>query len=79
MNADGTPFARGQETFFELDQVPWDGWAPQEGDTVRFQLFVTEEGAGEQATNILDCCYGDTVRITLTGSAEKGYAIEKAD
>ncbi len=79
VNADGTPFARGQETFFELDQAPWDGWAPLEGDTVRFQLFVTEEGAGEQATNILDCCYGDTVRITLTGSAEKGYAIEKAD
>ena len=79
-NADGTPFSRGQETFFELEQVPWDGWAPIEnGDTVRFQLSVTDEMNRDKETNQLTCRYGDAIHVTLTGSAEQGYTIEKAD
>ena len=79
-NADGTPFSRGQETFFELEQVPWDGWAPIEnGDTVRFQLSVTDEMNRDKETNQLTCRYGDTVEIVLTGNREKGYTIARAD
>ena len=78
-NADGSPFARGQETFFELNQVPWDGWAPLEGDTVRFQLAVTDDVSEDRMTNWVSCCYGETILVTLTGSAEQGYTIVRAD
>ena len=79
VNADGTPYARGQETFFELEQVPWDGWAPLEGDAVRFQLAVTDDVNEDRKTNWISCCYGDTVYVTLTGSAEQGYTIARTD
>lgn len=79
VNADGTPYVRGQETFFELEQVPWDGWAPLEGDTVRFRLAVTDDVNEDRMTNWISCCYGDTVEIVLTGSAAQGYTIEKGD
>ena len=79
-NADGTPFARGQETFFELEQSAGDGYDGREkGDTVRFQLSITDEMNQEKQTNQLTCGYGDTIRITLTGSAEKGYTIRRDD
>jgi hypothetical protein len=80
VNADGTPYARGQGTFFDLEQRPWDGWdAREEGDTVRFQLSVTDEMNRDQETNQLTCCYGETIYITLTGSREQGYAIVRTD
>ena len=79
-NADGSPFSRGQETFFDLEQRAWNGWdAREEGDTVRFQLFISDEMDREKETNQLTCCYGDTVHITLTGSAEQGYTIARTD
>ncbi len=79
-NADGSPFSRGQETFFDLEQRAWNGWnAREEGDTVRFQLFVADEMDREKETNQLTCRYGDTVHITLTGSAEQGYTIARTD
>ena len=80
MNADGTLYVRGQETFFELEPVAWGGWDRiNEGEALRFQLVVSDDVHQERKTNWLDCCYGDTVTITLTGSAEQGYTIEKKD
>ena len=79
-NADSSPFSRGQETFFELEQQPYDSWAPAEnGMTLSFSLAVSDQNHGESMTNRLTCAYGDTVTITLTGSAEEGYTIEKKD
>ena len=79
MNADESPFGRGQETFFELEPLSWDGWAPAEGETLRFQLFVTNQSDREQATNSLSCAYGEELNVILTGSAEAGYAISRVD
>ena len=80
VNADGTLYVRGQETFFELEPVAWGGWDRiNEGEALRFQLVVSDDVHQERKTNWLDCCYGDTVTITLTGSAEQGYTIEKKD
>ena len=79
-NADSSPFSRGQKTFFELEQQPYDSWAPAEnGTTLSFTLAVSDQNHGESMTNRLSCAYGDTVTITLTGSAEQGYTIEKKD
>ena len=79
-NADSSPFSRGQKTFFELEQQPYDSWAPAEnGMTLSFSLAVSDQNHGESMTNRLSCAYGDTVTITLTGSAEQGYTIEKKD
>lgn len=79
LNADNTPYTRGQETFFELEPVTWDGWAPAEGETLRFQLAVSDDMDRERMTDPLECRYGDDIKVTLTGSAEKGYAIARAD
>ncbi|MBQ3159354.1 MAG: hypothetical protein IJC00_02745, partial [Clostridia bacterium] len=80
VNADGTLYARDQETFFELEPVAWGGWDRiNEGEALRFQLVVSDDVHQERKTNWLDCCYGDTVTIILTGSAEQGYTIEKKD
>ena len=78
MNADGSPLARGQETFFDFD--PWDRRDRNEtGESLRFQLVVSDDVHTERKTNFLDCYYGDTVYITLTGSREKGYTIARTD
>ena len=80
VNADGSPYARGQKTFFELEPVEWDGWAPIEDmEALRFQLAVTDEVNEDRMTNWVSCCYGDTVEIVLTGSAQQGYTIAEAD
>ena len=79
VNADGTPFARGQETFFELEQSP-AGDPRQERDSgVRFRLCVTDENDQERWTNLLYCEAGETVHVALTGSAETGYRIARTD
>ncbi len=79
-NADSSPFSRGQETFFELEQQPYDSWAPAEnGMTLSFTLAVSDQNHGESMTNRLSCAYGDTLTVSLTGSAEQGYTIEKKD
>lgn len=78
VNADGSPLARGQETFFDFD--PWDRRDRNEtGESLRFQLVVSDDVHQERKTNFLDCCYGDTVYVTLTGSAEQGYTIARTD
>ena len=80
VNADGSPYARGQRTFFELEPVEWDGWSPiEDREALRFQLAVTDEVNEDRMTNWVSCCYGDTVEIVLTGSAEQGYTIARAD
>ena len=80
VHADGSPYARGERTFFELEPVPYDGWSPiEDGEALRFQLAVTDDVNADRMTNWVDCCYGDTVEIVLTGSAEKGYTIARAD
>ena len=80
VNADGSPYARGQKTFFELEPVEWDGWSPiEDREALRFQLAVTDEVNEDRMTNWVSCCYGDTVEIVLTGSAEQGYTIARAD
>ncbi len=80
VNADGSPYARGQKTFFELEPVEWDGWSPiEDREALRFQLAVTDEVNEDRMTNWVSCCYGDTVEIVLTGSAEQGYTIARVD
>lgn len=80
VNADGSPYARGQRTFFELEPVEWDGWSPiEDREALRFQLAVTDEVNEDRMTNWVSCCYGDTVEIVLTGNAEQGYTIARAD
>ncbi len=80
VNADGSPYARGQRTFFELEPVPWDGWdAIEDGEALWFRLAVTDDVNKDRVTNWVDCCYGDTVEIVLTGSAEAGYTIARAE
>ena len=80
VNADGTPYARGQRTFFELEPVEWDGWSPiEDREALRFQLAVTDEVNEDRMTNWVSCCYGDTVEIVLTGSAEQGYTVARTD
>ncbi len=79
-NADSSPFSRGQETFFELEQQPYDSWAPAEnGMTLSFSLAVSDQTHGESMTNRLTCAYGDTLTVSLTGSADKGYTIAPVD
>ena len=80
VHADGSPYAPGERTFFELEPVTWDGWAPIENvEALRFQLAVTDDVNSDRMTNWVDCCYGDTVEIVLTGSRAKGYTIARAD
>lgn len=79
VNADDTPFTWGQKTFFELEPLSWDGWAPAEGETLRFQLAVSDDAGWERMTDPLECGYGDTVSVTLTGSAEQGYTIVRTN
>jgi hypothetical protein len=63
-----------------LEPVAWDGWSPiEDGEVLRFQLSVTDGEDREHETNILDCHCGEEVSITLTGSAETGYTIARAD
>ncbi len=80
VHADGSPYARGERTFFELEPVPYDGWSPiEDGEALRFQLAVTDDVNADRMTNWVDCCYGDTVEIVLTGNREKGYTIARTD
>ena len=79
LNADGTLFARGQKASFELEPVEWDRWNGMElGNEMHFQLAVTDAENREWLTNMLDCDYGETIRVTLTGSDATGYAIALA-
>lgn len=79
MNADNTLFARGQETFFELEQGSAGPWRYEETEMgVSFRLSVLD-GNSMRWTNWLDCAFGETTTVTLTGSAEKGYTIARAD
>ena len=77
MNADNTPYARGQETFFDLER-PRQGNAESEND-LRFQLSVTDAVYEYRYTNWLNGTYGEEIRVTLTGSAETGYTIARMD
>ena len=77
MNADNTPFARGQETFFDLER-PRQGNAESE-NSLRFQLSVTDAVYEYRYTNWLNGTYGEEIRVTLTGSAETGYTIARMD
>ena len=77
VNADGTPYASGQRTFFELEAPAWD--ALEEGDMVTFRLSVLNDGEPVRETNSLTCGFGETARILLSGSREKGYTIARAD
>ena len=47
--------------------------------TLSFTLAVSDQNHGESMTNRLSCAYGDTLTVSLTGSAEQGYTIEKKD
>ena len=47
--------------------------------TLSFTLAVSDQTHGESMTNCLPCAYGDTLTVSLTGSAEKGYTIARAD
>ncbi len=79
MNADSTPFARGQETFFELEQGSADPWRYEETETgVSFRLSVLD-GNSMRWTNSLECVFGEEVYVTLSGSEEKDYKITRAD
>ena len=77
VNADGTPYAPGQRTFFELEAPAWG--ALKEGDMVTFRLSVLNDGEPVRETNSLTCGFGETARILLSGSREKGYTIARAD
>ena len=75
VNADGSPFCRGQSTFFDWE-TPLNG---EDGGELRLQLSVMGGDDTEYLTNCLDGCYGERIHITLTGSAEAGYTIARAD
>lgn len=78
-NADNTPFARGQETFFELEQGSADPWRYEETETgVSFRLSVLD-GNSMRWTNSLECVFGEEVYVTLSGSDEKDYKITRMD
>ena len=78
-NADNTPFARGQETFFELEQGSAGAWRYEETETgVSFRLCVMD-GNSIRWTNSLECVFGEEVFVTLTGSAKKDYKIARTD
>ena len=79
VNADGTPFTWGQETFFELEESPAGDQGHERDHGVRFRLCVTNENDQERWTNMLYCDGGEDIRITLTGSMETGYTIARAD
>ena len=79
MNADNTPFARGQETFFELEQGSAGPWRYEETEMgVSFRLCVLD-GNRMRWTNSLECVFGEEVYVTLTGSDEKDYKIVRTD
>lgn len=73
VNADGSPYARGQGTFFDWETPP----NAADGGELRFRLSVTSADDKEYLTNCLDGCYGEQIHITLTGSAEQGYTIAR--
>ena len=80
VNANNTPLRRGDTLFFELEPVAWDGWSPiEDGEVLRFQLSVTDGEDRERLTNVLSGAYGEEIRVALTGSAETGYTIARAD
>ena len=80
VNANNTPLRRGETLFFELEPVMWDGWSPiEEGEVLRFRLFVTDGEDRDHQTNVLDCRCGEEISIALTGSVETGYAIARTD
>ena len=79
MNADNTPFARGQETFFELEQGSAGPWRYEETEMgVSFRLCVLD-GNRMRWTNSLECVFGEEAYVTLTGNREKGYTIARAE
>ena len=81
VNADGTPYSRGQRTFFELEQPRADDlFSQEEAKTICFKLAVNDDGDSLCFTeNKLDIAYGEEIHITLTGSAEVGYTITRTD
>ena len=79
IHADNTPYARGEETFFELEHPRNGRNAAGEGSSVQFRLSVADGETEEQATNSLECLCGEEIRVTLTGNARKGYAIVRMD
>ena len=79
INADNSPYARGQQTFFELEKQPRNvGGTRMQEDRVEFRLSVQDDVTGEKTTNRLACTYGEEVHVILTGSTEKGYTIALA-
>lgn len=79
MNADNTPFARGQETFFELEQGSAGPWRYEETEMgVSFRLCVLD-GNRMRWTNSLECVFGEEAYVTLSGSDEKDYKIVRTD
>ena len=75
VNADGSPYARGQGTFFDWETPP----NAADGGELRFRLSVTSADDKEYLTNCLDCCYGEQIHITLAGSAQSGYTITRTN
>lgn len=80
-NADGSRMTKGQEVFFELEQVrAGDSLYVEKGSVTNFELWVQHrESDGWAYTNQLSCPYGEEIRIRLTGSPEEGYTIAPAD
>ena len=80
-NADGSPLGCGQKVFFELEQgSTGNGHYAEKESSVRFRLCVeSDQGAGKWTNLVSGCTYGETVCVTLTGNAEEGYTIAKAD
>ena len=80
-NADGSPLGCGQKAFFELEQgSTGNGHYAEKESSVRFRLCVeSDQGAGKWTNLVSGCTYGETVCVTLTGSAEQGYTVARTD
>lgn len=81
VNADNTPFTRGQEVFFELEQPRADElFAREEEQTASFKLAIGDDRDVpcfiEKAVAF---AYGEEIHVTLKGSAETGYTITRTD
>ena len=79
VNADGTLFARGQETFFELEESLAGDPRQERDQGVRFRLCVTDENDQERWTNMLYCEGGEEIHIVLKGNSKTGYTIARSN
>ena len=81
INADNSPFDRGQETFFEWEQPGADDlYSREEANAVHLKLAIGgEEGPLCFTENSIEFTYGEELHILLTGSAEGGYTLVRAD